>query len=104
MAKKISKQKAKRLAQTEIRRHFAAAQQVFKNQPLLAHKHIAKARRLAMKHKIALPRELKRRFCKHCYRYLVPGTNCRVRTQKARVIYYCLNCKKFMRFVIRKKV
>ena len=99
---KISKNKAKRLAKTEIIELFGKAEQIFKKSPAMADRYIVKARRLAMKHKLAIPRELKRRFCKHCYCYLVPGVNCRVRTQKSRVIYYCLNCKKFMRFVIKK--
>ena len=103
MAKKMPKQKAKKLAKAEVISLFAEAKRVFKKSPSMANKHIAKARRLAMKHKLRFPRELKRRFCKHCYAYLVPGTNCRIRTQKGRVIYYCLNCKKFMRFVIKKK-
>ncbi|MBU0615632.1 MAG: ribonuclease P [Nanoarchaeota archaeon] len=61
---------------------------------------VEKARRTAMKHKLKMPREYKRRFCKHCYSYLIPGKNCRVRTREGKVIYCCKECKKYMRFPI----
>jgi len=60
---------------------------------------VRKARNLAMRHRLKIPRELKRRYCVHCYAYLVPGSNCRVRIRLNKVVYYCLSCKKFMRFV-----
>jgi len=102
MAKRIPKSKAKKLAKAEMIELFKEAGEAFKKSPAVANKCVAKARKLAMKYKLRMSRVLKRRFCKHCYRFLVPGVNCRVRTQKGRVIYYCLNCKKFMRFVIKK--
>jgi RNase P subunit RPR2 len=64
---------------------------------------IRKARNLAMKHRMRLPREHKRRFCKHCYSYLIPGKNCRVRTQGEHVVYTCQECNKFMRFPYSKE-
>jgi len=56
------------------------------------------ARRIAMKYKIKIPIELKRRFCKNCQTYLRPGVNCRVRTRKGRLIYYCKKCKNYSRY------
>jgi len=102
MGKKMPKQKAKKLAKAEILELFREAKNLHAESPAKANKCVAKARKLAMKHKLAMPRELKRRFCKHCYSYLVPGTNVRIRTQKSRVVYACLKCKKFTRFVIKK--
>jgi ribonuclease P protein subunit RPR2 len=64
---------------------------------------VRKARRLAMKFQIKLPAVLQRKFCKHCYSFLRPGVNLRVRTQKGHVVYYCLECKKFSRFPYNKK-
>ncbi len=63
-----------------------------------ANDYVRKARNLSMKYKLKIPRELKRRFCKHCYSYLVPGKNLRIRLQGKKVVYYCLSCKNFMRF------
>jgi ribonuclease P protein subunit RPR2 len=69
----------------------------------LANRYVTLARKISMRFKVKIPADLKRRFCKHCYRYLIPGKTSRVRIAKTRVIYYCNNCRKFMRFVIRKK-
>ena len=81
---------------------FNEAKIQFSKNPGLSNRYVKLARKLGMKHNIRMPRELKRKFCKHCYSYLVPNKNCRVRIHKSRVIYYCSKCKKFMRFVLRK--
>jgi len=65
---------------------------------LKADMYVRKARNVAMRHKIRWPRGLKRRFCKHCYSYLRPGKNLRVRTHEGKVVYHCMDCKKYMRF------
>jgi ribonuclease P protein subunit RPR2 len=77
---------------------FNLARISFKDNPKLANKYVKLARKSAMKVNLKLPKELKRKFCKHCYFYLVPGKNSRVRLNKNRIIYYCFNCKKYMRF------
>ena len=89
------------IAKRRIRFLFDQAKDSFKNDSKLANKNIKLARRLAMKYKISLPSELKKKFCKHCHSYLVPGINCRVRIHKHRVIYYCLSCKYYIRHPIR---
>ena len=86
-----------------IKSLFKEAELIFGKDKKLADKYVSLARKIAMKFNITLPSELKRKFCKHCYSYLVPGKNCRVRIQKSRVIYYCGNCKKYMRFVLKGK-
>lgn len=84
-----------------VKKLFEEAKLSFNKNPSLSNKYIKSARKAAMKINLRLPRELKRRFCKHCYSYLVPGKNVRVRIHKSRVIYYCFNCKKYMRFLKR---
>ena len=64
---------------------------------------VRKARKIAMKFKIHLPPKLKRRFCKHCYSYWKHGENVRVRTREKMLVCYCLECKKYSRFGLRKK-
>jgi len=81
---------------------FSEAKVQFSENPGLANRYVKLARKLAMKFNITMPREFKRKFCKHCYSYLVPNKNCRVRIHKSRVIYSCNKCKKFMRFVLKK--
>ncbi|MBL7147464.1 MAG: ribonuclease P [Nanoarchaeota archaeon] len=100
---KPNKNELKKIALEKIKTLFNEARIQFNKNPSLSNRYITLARKIAMKFNLRIPRELKRRYCKHCYSYLVPNKNCRVRVHKSRVIYYCLNCKKFMRFVIKKK-
>ena len=82
---------------------FEEADSVFSKDKKLANRYIRLARKIAMKFNLRMPRGYKRKFCKHCYSYLKPGVNLRVRTKDGKVIYYCLECKKFMRFPVSKK-
>lgn len=91
------------IAEERIRELFHQADLAFGERPDLSDRYVQLARKISMKFKVKMPSSLKRKFCKHCYCYLRPGKNCRVRIAKGRVIYYCLKCKNFMRFVIRKK-
>ena len=91
------KKQQEKLALVQIIDILAKAKEVFGTKPELAHKYAKKARRIALKYKLRLPLNLKRTICKNCHSYLVPGKNLRVRTRKGHVVYYCLNCKKFMR-------
>ena len=49
-----------------------------------------------MKYKLRLGK-LKRKFCKHCYSYLMPGVNSRTRTKDGKVVIYCSECKNYTR-------
>ncbi len=88
----------KKLALEQITALFHQAALRFKEDRKLSNKYVASARKLSMKYKVKIPHELKRRMCKHCHKYLVPGVNLRVRTKNGKVVYYCLECKRFMRF------
>ncbi len=76
---------------------FHQAKETFKKDKTKANSLVKKARALSMKYKIRLPTTLKRRFCKHCYSFLMPSVNARIRTKEGKVIIYCLDCKKFSR-------
>jgi len=97
---KRKKEKEKREALKLMRAYFKEAQGVFDGDKDKANRLVRKIRRLAMKHRIKLPITIKRSICKHCYSFLVPGKNLRVRTRKKhrQVVYYCLECKRFMKF------
>ena len=99
---KINKEKLKKQAKTDIDEFMKLAKQSFKESKAKANMYVRKARRMAMKHNIRLSKLIKRKFCKHCYSYLVPGENCRIRTRDKKLIYYCMDCKKHMRFPISK--
>ena len=100
----IPKRKQKEIAKQRIKQLFEQAAVQFPNNKSLANRYVTLARKVAMKLRMRMPRELKRRYCKHCYKYLQPGNNARVRTQNGKVIISCFECKKFTRIPITKKL
>lgn len=60
-----------------------------------------KIKYLTMKYKLKLPKELKKQLCKNCSSILIPSVNCRVRTNKGKLVYYCMECKRFTRMPLR---
>ncbi len=98
-----NKAKEKKIAKERIEILFKEAGKVFNENNGLANRYVTLARKIAMKSNVKVPREYKRKFCKHCYKYLKPGVNCRIRTRNNKSVYYCLNCKKYMRFPFLKE-
>ncbi len=70
-----------------------------------ADRYVDIARRISMKYNVRIPKDLKRKYCKYCYRYLVPGVNCsvRVNSKLKAVEVKCLSCNNTMRYPIVKK-
>lgn len=87
----------KEIALDRIKTLFKEARAVFKKDKTLANRYVKLARELSMKYKVRIPSNLKRQFCKHCYHYLMPSVNLRVRTRDKKLVYYCLDCKHYMR-------
>ncbi len=85
------------LARTKVQQLFVQAEKVFAEDKRLANRYVHLARKTAMKVRLRLPKELKRRYCRHCYSYLMPGVNCRIRTRKGKVVISCLECRRFTR-------
>ncbi len=67
----------------------------------LANRYVEIARKISMRHKTKIPKEFKRHICKNCYKFLMPGKNCRIRIYRSRLIIYCYICKKFTRIPIK---
>jgi len=67
----------------------------------LANRNVEIARKLSMKYLVKIPKEQKLRFCKHCYSYLLPGQNCRVRVNRGKLIVFCSTCKKYYRMPLK---
>ncbi|MBT3304113.1 ribonuclease P [Candidatus Woesearchaeota archaeon] len=67
----------------------------------LSNRYVTLARKISMKYKVRIPSELKRRFCKHCYKYLRQGKTVRVRRTPKGIVYTCLHCNKQTRFPIK---
>ncbi len=54
-----------------------------------AREYVRRARRIAERNRLSLPRRFKRQTCDACDAYLVPGTNARVRLQDGHVVVTC---------------
>lgn len=98
-------EKFQRIARERISILFGQAKQMFKEDKSLSNRYVQLARKIAMRYKVKIPDKLNRQFCKNCCKFLVPGANLRIRSHKGRTIYYCLECRSFMRFpnIPRKK-
>lgn len=60
--------------------------------------YVMRVRDIGMRYNVRLPRELKRRFCRYCYHYLLPQvtSNVRINSRVKRVEIRCLNCNRVM--------
>jgi ribonuclease P protein subunit RPR2 len=55
----------------------------------LSREYVRLARRVAERHRLALPRRFRRFTCDRCDAYLRPGVNARVRLRPGRVVVRC---------------
>ncbi len=91
------------IAKRRINRLFELAEQnALSNRLHLSDRYIELARKISMRYLIPIPKEYKRRFCKHCYSYLLPHVTGRIRINRGKIIIYCYNCKKFTRILLKK--
>lgn len=97
MKSKASKLPDKTAVMEKVRALFGNAAAIYKEKPELADRYVRKARNTAMKSRLQLPPELKKRFCRFCGAFWVPGRTVRVRLQNRKVVYFCLKCKRFTR-------
>ena len=86
------------LAGQRIERLFKLATEAYAERPDLADRYVDIARRISMRHRVSIPRELKRNICKQCYAYLQPGSNARVRADGRNVVITCLKCGGIRRY------
>ncbi len=98
----ISKQNQKNIAKQRISELFIMAEKSAHSGRLnLANRYVEIARRISMKTLVPIPKKFKRSYCKHCYRYMLPGESCTVRISRNKIITHCFYCKKIMRFPIK---
>lgn len=55
----------------------------------LAKRYVRRARRVAERNRLPLPKRFKRFTCDACDAYLIPGRNARVRTRDGHVVVTC---------------
>jgi ribonuclease P protein subunit RPR2 len=88
---------ARKLARERIAILFTRAAEFFPSDPLASDRCVELARRIAMRQRVRIDRTLRRQFCRHCHRFLVPGRNVRVRIHHRRVVITCSGCGRQMR-------
>lgn len=87
-----------RLARERIRTLFSHAAAAYQWSPDLSDRYVGIARKIAMRYRVKIPRELRRQFCRYCYRFLVGGINARIRIHRGKAIVTCLSCRKQRRY------
>jgi len=92
MRRKDKKVWIKDMAAQRMVRLFDLADESFDEDPGLSKRYVFLARRIGMRHRVRMPSYLKRRICKGCGAYLVPGVSCRVRMRSGRVVTTCMEC------------
>lgn len=66
-----------------------AKEAVEADHPERAREYVRRARRIAERHRLSLPRRFTRFTCDACDSYLIPGHNARVRTRGGHVVVTC---------------
>ena len=102
--KKISKSMQKKIGKERISILFSKAEEVYNQDPLLSNRYVTLARKISMKLRMRIAPEYKKKFCKHCYSFLMPGKNSRIRINSGKVIILCKECNKFMRIPLLKRI
>jgi len=93
-----NKDLSKKVAEERILLLFELAEKNFKKHPERTHRYVTLARLIGMHYRVRPAREQKRRICRHCYHYLVPGNNCRIRLKGGMVVTTCFVCGKMSRY------
>lgn len=93
------------VAKERIKILLDLAAKEFKSNPDRSKRYVQLAKKIGMRYNVRIPKELKRKFCKNCYVYLMPGVTCRVRTRGVQqaVITTCLKCGNVTRHPYRKE-
>jgi len=111
MTKEISKRKQRifnknkskysNIAKERIDILLNEAKKNFNKHPERSHRYAELAHKLKLKYKVKLTPDIKRRLCKNCHKFMVPGRNCRVRIHSSRLIYTCGECGTVRRFGLK---
>jgi ribonuclease P protein subunit RPR2 len=96
----------KKIALERIRILFELARENMHDKPDLAQRYVEIAMKISMRTRLHLPPEYRVQICRHCKRFILPGTNSRVRIQTRRephIIITCLHCGGKMRIPLKGK-
>ena len=96
-----NKFKYKEIAGQRISQLVNEAEDNYSKHPERSHRYAELAHKLKLKYKVKLTPEIKRRLCKKCHKFMVPGKNCRIRIHNSRLIYTCGECGNIRRFDLK---
>ncbi|RLG33580.1 ribonuclease P [Methanosarcinales archaeon] len=101
MKRRKQKTKIRKIAFERIIRLFELAEEC----PERSRRYLQLAKRIGMRHRVRIPRDLKQHMCRGCSVFLIPGKNARVRLQSRRgyITTTCLECGRVMRLPYRPK-
>ncbi|BDC35607.1 ribonuclease P [Candidatus Methanoliparum sp. LAM-1] len=88
----------KDMAKQRIEILFNLAEKIYPQSMSLANRYVEIARNISMRCNVRLDKRERRKFCHHCYSFLVPSVNCRVRLRGRYAVVTCLNCGNHMRY------
>jgi ribonuclease P protein subunit RPR2 len=98
MAGRSKNGEIKRLARERIAVLFQRAEEFFPENPGWSDRCVGLARTIAMRQRVGLDWQYRRKICPHCYRFHVPGVTMRVRIRKGNVVITCFHCHRQSRF------
>ena len=88
---KRDKKRESRIAKERVAYLIGRAEEYKTKDYELARRYVELAKRIAMRYRVRIPKELKMTYCKKCL-YPYREGRFRVRIRKSRVIVTCLNC------------
>jgi len=94
------------IAMERVRILFRLAEEAFPTAPARAQRYVDLARKIAMRARLSLPRDLRRRVCRRCNAFLVPGYTSRTRVRQRRephITITCLKCGAVTRIPLRRR-
>jgi len=106
MGKAMTDRQTEKIAMERVRILFKLAEEAFPADPARAQRYVDLARRIAMRTRLRLPRDLRRRVCRRCKAFLVPGATSRTRIRQHRephVAVTCLKCGATARIPLRRR-
>ncbi|MDY0266181.1 MAG: ribonuclease P protein component 4 [Methanimicrococcus sp.] len=95
---KKKKDATKRIAEERIEILLSLAEQTFKTDPEQSKRYIILAEAIGMRQNIRLNREQKRKYCKQCHTFRVPGKNCHIRLKNSVILTTCHVCGGMSRY------
>ena len=88
----MGKQTAKLLAQERILILIKSAFQKIDDDYELANSQAQLAKKIAKRLRLKLPYDIRQLYCKKCKRFIVPGSNCRVRIGRSKIKALRITC------------